>query len=153
MRIREQGSVIKVLRVEPPTQQPGRGRRRELLLGAFRDDEPIPPALLDTLTRDERKALARWVTAYRESRARSDARTTLSTAPAQLESLVSALETAADTLSAADADQMWAQLQAIARTLRRAGHPRPRTARRPPAPMPGQRDFFRDVDEFGQLAV
>ncbi|CAM2163508.1 conserved hypothetical protein [Burkholderia cepacia] len=153
MRIREQGSVIKVLRVEPATPPPGRGRRREHVLGTFRADEPIPSALLDILSRDERKALARWMTAYRESRARSDARTTLSAAPAQLESLVSALETAADTLSAADADQMWAQLQAVARTLRRAGHPRPRAARRPPAPMPGQQDFFGDVDEFEQLAV
>ncbi|WP_423383669.1 hypothetical protein [Burkholderia sp. LMG 32019] len=152
MRIREQGRVIKVLRVEPATQPPGRGRRRELVLGAFRADEPIPQSLLDTLTRDESKALAHWMTAYRESRARSDARTTLSAAPAQLDSLVSALEVAADSLSATDADQMWAQLQAIARTLKRAGHPRPRAARRPPAPLPGQQDFFDECDDFEQPA-
>ncbi|CAN0643751.1 hypothetical protein BCEP27_30136 [Burkholderia cepacia] len=38
-----------------------------------------------------------------------------------LDSLVSELEVAADTLSAADANQMWAQVQAIARMLKRAG--------------------------------
>ncbi|MBR8186547.1 hypothetical protein C6Q14_27275 [Burkholderia ambifaria] len=151
MLIREQGSLIKVLRVEPPKQPPSRGRRREHVLGTFRADEPIPPALLDALTRDERKALARWLAVYRESQARTDARPVLAAAPAQLESLVSALEVAADTLSAADADQLWAQLQAIARTLKRAGHPRPRAARRTPAPLPGQQDFFGERDEFEQL--
>ncbi|WP_233635009.1 hypothetical protein [Burkholderia cenocepacia] len=42
----------------------------------------------------------------------------LASAPAQLESLVSALEVAADTMSADEADRVWAQLQAIARTLK-----------------------------------
>ncbi|HGF4019664.1 TPA: hypothetical protein ACF6X2_007949, partial [Burkholderia cenocepacia] len=104
------------------------------------------------LSRDERKALARWLEVYREGQRRTDARTTLAAAPAHLESLVGALELAADTLSAAEADHLWAQLQAIARTLRRAGHPRPRAARRPPAPIPGQQDFFDDLDELEQLA-
>ncbi|RXV64196.1 hypothetical protein D1006_41130 [Burkholderia stabilis] len=152
MLIREQGRLIKVLRVEPPTQPPTRGRRREHVLGTFRADGPIPAALLDGLSRDERKALAGWLAVYRESQRRTDARTTLATAPTHLESLVSALEVAADTLSAAEADQMWVQLQAIARTLKRAGHPRPRAARRPPAPLPGQQDFFDECDEFEQLA-
>ncbi|QTO23337.1 hypothetical protein [Burkholderia seminalis] len=152
MLIREQGRLIKVLRVEPPKAPPSRGRRREHVLGTFRSDEPIPPHLLDALTRDERKALARWLAVYRESQARVDARTTLAVAPALLESLVSALEVAADTLSAAEADHLWAQLQAIARTLKRAGHPRPRAARRPPAPPPGQQDFFGECDELVQLA-
>ncbi|KML57066.1 hypothetical protein VL15_15235 [Burkholderia cepacia] len=152
MLIREQGNLIKVLRVEPPKQPPTRGRRREHVLGTFRADEPIPPALLDALTRDERKALARWLAVYRESQARTHARPVLAAAPVQLESLVSALEAAADTLSAADADQMWVQLQAIARTLRRAGHPRPRAARRPPAALPGQQDIFGDLNELEQPA-
>ena len=152
MLIREQGRLIKVLRVEPPTPPRTRGRRREHVLGTFRADGPIPAQLLDALSRDERKALARWLAVYRESLRRADARTTLATAPTHLESLVSALEVAADTLSAVDADQMWVQLQAIARTLKRAGHPRPRAARRPPAPLPGQQDFFDECDEFEQLA-
>ncbi|MDR6504212.1 hypothetical protein J2785_007409 [Burkholderia ambifaria] len=129
MLIREQGRLIKVLRVEPPKQPPTRGRRREHVLGTFRADEPIPPALLDALTRDERRALARWLAVYRESQARTDARPVL-----------------------ADADQLWAQLHAIARTLKRAGHLRPRAARRPPAPLPGQQDFFDERDELEQLA-
>ncbi|KVN20748.1 MULTISPECIES: hypothetical protein [unclassified Burkholderia] len=122
------------------------------MLGTFRADEPIPPALLDELTRDERKALARWLAVYRESQARTQARPVLAGAPAQLESLVRALEVATDTLSAADADQLWAQLQAIARTLKRAGLPRPRAARRPPAPLPGKQDFFGEYDELERAA-
>ncbi|MCA8093467.1 hypothetical protein LGM65_21690 [Burkholderia anthina] len=152
MIIREQGRLIKVLRVEPPTQPPIRGRRREHVLGTFRADEPIPPELLDALSRDERKALARWLAVHQESRARADARTTLAVAPAQLESLVSTLGVAADTLSPADTDHLWTQLQAIARTLKRAGHPRPRAVRRPPAQLLGQQDFFSEYDELEQLA-
>ncbi|MBK1902225.1 MULTISPECIES: hypothetical protein [Burkholderia cepacia complex] len=151
MLIRHQGNLIKVLRVEPPTQPPTRGRRREHVLSTFRADEPIPPELLDALSRDERKSLERWLAVYQEGLARTDARRVVATAPAQLESLVSALEVAADTLSAADADHLWTQLQAIARTLKRAGHPRPRAARRPPAPLPGQQDFFGEYDELEQL--
>ncbi|WP_253586638.1 MULTISPECIES: hypothetical protein [Burkholderia cepacia complex] len=122
------------------------------MLGTFRADEPIPAELLDALSRDERKALARWLAVYREGLRRTDARTTLAAAPAHLESLVSALEVAADALSPAEADHLWAQLQVIARTLKRAGHPRPRARRRPPAPLPGQQDFFGERDEFEQLA-
>ncbi|ERJ33378.1 hypothetical protein L810_4287 [Burkholderia sp. AU4i] len=152
MLIREQGRFIKVLRVEPPTQPPTRGRRREHVLGTFRADEPIPPELLGALSHDERKSLERWIAVYKESQARTDARRTLAAAPANLASLVSALEVAADTLSAADADHLWMQLQTIARTLKRAGHPRPRTERRPPAPPPGQQDFFGECGELEQLA-
>ncbi|WP_230965931.1 hypothetical protein [Burkholderia cepacia] len=108
--------------------------------------------LLDTLTRDERKALARWLAVYRESQARARAHTVLATAPDALDSLVRALEVAADSLSATDADQMWAQLQAIARMLKRAGHPRPRAARRTPAPLPGQQDFFDECEDLEQPA-
>ncbi|WP_175719012.1 hypothetical protein [Burkholderia anthina] len=151
MLIRHQGNLIKVLRVEPPTHLPTRGCRREHVLSTFRADEPKLPELLDALSRDERKSLERWLAFYQEGLARPDARRVVATAPAQLESLVSALEVAADTLSAADADHLWAQLQAIARTLKRAGHPRPRAARRPPAPLPGQQDFFGEYDELEQL--
>ncbi|WP_260430207.1 hypothetical protein [Burkholderia cenocepacia] len=122
------------------------------MLGTFRADEPISPELLAALTPDEREALAGWLAVYREGQARAEARAMLASAPAQLESLVSALEVAADTMSAAEADRVWAQLQVIARTLKRSGHSRPRAARRPPAPLPGQQDFFADSNELEQLA-
>ncbi|OXJ28754.1 hypothetical protein CFB82_32300 [Burkholderia sp. HI2714] len=108
--------------------------------------------MLAALTPDEREALADWLAVYREGQARPEARAMLASAPAQLESLVSALEVAADTMSAAEADRVWAQLQAIARTLKRSGHPRPRAVRRPPAQLPGQQDFFADSNELEQLA-
>ncbi|KVT06759.1 hypothetical protein WT24_20350 [Burkholderia sp. MSMB1078WGS] len=62
----------------------------------------------------------------------------------------SQLEVAADTLSSADADQLWEQLQAITRALKRAGHMRPRAASRPPTPLPGQRDLFGECGEIEQ---
>ncbi|PRE01618.1 MULTISPECIES: hypothetical protein [Burkholderia] len=112
----------------------------------------MPPSCLPHGLPTKREALARWLSVYREGQAPTEARATLAAAPAQLESLVSALEVAADTLSAADADHLWTQLQTIARTLKRAGHPRPRAARRPPAPLPGQPDFFDECDDLKQLA-
>ncbi|WP_333967647.1 hypothetical protein [Burkholderia orbicola] len=118
MLIREQGNLIKVLRVEPPKQPRARGRRRAHVLGTFRADEPAPHELLAVLTPDEREALASWLSVYREGQARTEVRAMLASAPAQLESLVSALEVAADTMSADEADRVWAQLQAIARTLK-----------------------------------
>lgn len=121
MLIREQGSLIKVLRVEP-SKQPPRGRWREHVLGTFRGDKSIPPELLAALTRDEHEALARWLSVYRESQTRTDICPMQAAAPVQLESLVSTLEAAADTLSTAEADHVWAQLQAIVHTLKRTGH-------------------------------
>ncbi|KVD51220.1 hypothetical protein WS61_03070 [Burkholderia sp. ABCPW 11] len=148
MLIREQGRLIKVLRVDPSKQSSARTRRREQVIGTFRANEPVPSAILDAMTRDERKALSRWLAVYRESQARTQARPVLACAAGQLETLVSALEVAADTLSSADADQLWEQLQAITRALKRAGHMRPRAAGRPPTPLPGQRNLFGECGEI-----
>ncbi|KVC50357.1 hypothetical protein [Burkholderia diffusa] len=150
MLIREQGHLIKVLRVDPSKQSSARTRRREQVIGTFHANEPVPSSILDAMTRDERKALSRWLAVYRESKARTRARPVLACAAAQLETLVSALEVAADTLSSADADQLWDQLQAITRALKRAGHMRPRAACRPPTPRPGQRDLFSECGEIEQ---
>lgn len=152
MLIRKQGRLVKLVRIEPPkgaaavaqSQPGGRGVRR--IVGSFRVDEPVPPALLQELNRDERRTLACWMGVYQEDKARARAQPVLAGAPAQLDAIVSALEVAADTLSAADADGLWAQLQAIAQMLKRAGHTRPRSPRRPPLPPPGQRDFFGGSD-------
>ncbi|WP_081896639.1 MULTISPECIES: hypothetical protein [Burkholderia] len=85
---------------------------------------------------------------YREDQARARAMPVLAGAPQQFEAIVAALEAAVDTLSVEDADHLWVQLQAIARMLKRAGHARPRAARRPTSSAPGQRDFFCEADEF-----
>lgn len=124
----------------------GRGVRS--VVGSFRIDEPLPADLLDGLTREERRALACWLVVYREDQARARAMPVLAGAAQQFEVIVAALEAAADTLSMEDADQLWVQLQAVARTLKRAGHARPRTVRRPTSSAPGQRDFFCEADEF-----
>ncbi|WP_156444467.1 hypothetical protein [Burkholderia sp. MSMB1826] len=87
MLIREQGRLIKVLRVDPSKQSSARTRRREQVIGTFRANEPVPSAILDAMTRDERKALSRWLAVYRESQARTQARPVLACAAGQLETL------------------------------------------------------------------
>ncbi|QGA41796.1 hypothetical protein GAS19_30365 (plasmid) [Burkholderia glumae] len=68
----------------------------------------------------------------------------LASAQLRLDELVSALDAAADTLTSTEADALWERLQAVKQSLRRAGHTRPATKKRPPAPA-GQRDL---VDEL-----
>ncbi|MBY8608173.1 hypothetical protein K7N18_25435 [Burkholderia arboris] len=158
MLIRKQGRVVKLVRVEPSKGpaavgqacQAGRGVRR--VVGSFRVDEPVPAALLEALSRGERRTLACWMAVYQEEQARARALPVLAGALEHFEAVIAALEVAADTLSAEDADQLWAQLQAIARTLKRAGHRRPRVVRRPASPPPGQRDFFGEPDLLEQPA-
>ncbi|RRA18740.1 hypothetical protein DF038_31640 [Burkholderia cepacia] len=89
---------------------------------------------------------------YLGERARAQALPVLAKAPVHFEAIIAALEAAADTLSVEDADQLWVQLQAIARSLKRAGHTRPRMACRPPVSPPGQRDFFGEPDQLEQVA-
>ncbi|OXJ21407.1 hypothetical protein CFB82_41430 [Burkholderia sp. HI2714] len=74
-------------------------------------------------------------------RARTKAKSALARSPRQLAELVAALDAAADTLSPIEADEIWAQLLALARALKRGGHPRPKSPRRPPPPAPGQLDL------------
>ncbi|KAB0685940.1 hypothetical protein [Burkholderia territorii] len=71
MHIREQGSLIKVLRVASPEEPSARACSREQVIGTFRADEPVPAALLDVMTRDEREALTRWLEVYQHSRWRT----------------------------------------------------------------------------------
>ncbi|WP_196217382.1 hypothetical protein [Burkholderia pseudomallei] len=159
MLIRKQGRLVKLLRVEPPrgsttvarARQGGSGRRH--VIGSFRVDEPVPSGLLAALTREERRTLACWLTVYREDQARVRALPILAEAPEQFEAIIAALEAAADALSVEEADRLWFQLKAIERTLKRAGHARPRRARRAPVAHPGQRDFFGEIEAIKSRAV
>lgn len=152
MLIRKQGRLVKLVRVEtskgPATaarsHQRSRGRRH--VVGSFRIDEPMPAGLLEALTREERRTLACWMAVYREDEARARALPVLAGVPAQFDGIITALEAAADTLSVEEADRLWTQLKAIARTLKRAGHTSPRAARRASAAPPGQRDFFGEME-------
>lgn len=152
MLIRKQGRVVKLLRVEPSKgsttgariRRGGSGRRH--VIGSFRVDEPVPSGLLAALTREERMTLACWLTAFREDQARVRALPILAGAHEQFEAIIAALEAAADALSVEEADRLWSQLKAIERTLKRAGHARPRRARRAHVAPPGQRDFFGEIE-------
>ncbi|EKS9798955.1 hypothetical protein QDD76_004948 [Burkholderia cepacia] len=142
MLIREQGRQVKLLRVQRSTET---GRNRQLLIGAFRAGDEVPRALLELLSVEEHTSLNRWLAVYHASSELARARPTLASASAQLEGIVTAIDTAADTLTPAAADQLWAQLQGVAAALRRGGHPRLRRAPTVHAPQPGQRDL---VDEL-----
>lgn len=142
MLIRQQGRVIKLLRLEAV---PGTGLTHQVPVGIFRADDGVPSQLLSQLTHKERRTLSEWLGAYQEKQARAKARPVLTRAQSQLEAIVAALDVAADTLSPADADILWNQLRALAGALRRGGHPKPVAPRRQPAPLPGQRDL---VDEL-----
>lgn len=158
MLIRKQGRLVKLVRVEPSKgaaavarmHQGSSGRRR--VIGSFRVDEPLPAGMLDALTREERKALACWMAVYRDEEARARALPVLAGAPEQFEVIIAALEAAADVLSVEEADRLWTQLKAIARTLKRAGYMRPRVARCRPAALPGQRDFFGEIEAIEKPA-
>ncbi|OUE41696.1 hypothetical protein BZY94_23785 [Burkholderia territorii] len=158
MLIRKQGRVVKLVRLEPSRGSAAVGRSREgarcvrRVVGSFRVDEPVPRMLLQVLSRAERQTLSCWMAVYREEQARARALPVLASAAQQFDMIVAALDAAADTLSVADAEHLWAQLQAISRALKRAGHARPRAARRPARPAPGQRDFFCETDELVQPA-
>ncbi|WP_323123709.1 hypothetical protein [Burkholderia alba] len=142
MLVREQGRNIKLLRLE---SVPGTRRTHQVLVGVFRADTGVPTPLLEKLTPDERLTLLRWLTTHRESRVRAKAQPGLRQAQRQLEAIVTSLDVAADTLSPAAAAGLWIQLQAIARALRRGGHPQPVTPWQPSTQPLGQRDF---VDEL-----
>ncbi|WP_323123741.1 hypothetical protein [Burkholderia alba] len=142
MLIRKQGRNIKLLRIEYVA---GTLRAHHVVVGIFRADTGVPTPLLEELTLDERLTLLRWVTAHRENLVRVKAQLVLRQARRQLVTLIAALDVAADTLSPADADGIWIQLQAVAQALRRGGHLGTSHATVAPAPPPDQQDL---VDEF-----
>uniref|UniRef100_UPI003BEF368D hypothetical protein n=1 Tax=Burkholderia arboris TaxID=488730 RepID=UPI003BEF368D len=145
MLIREQGRLVKVLRLK---YSDATKRNRHVVIGAFRVDEGVPPELIELLARSERRELLQWLAAYRDSQAMARTRTVLADASMRLDELAAALEAAAGLLEPAEADALWCKLQAIARSLHRGGHPRPKRPRRSTAqraPVPGQMDL---VDEL-----
>ncbi|UVS88286.1 hypothetical protein EFP18_29850 (plasmid) [Burkholderia glumae] len=151
MLIRESGSRVTLLRAasnraQTPAAPAKRGRpRKHTVIGAFRATDGVPDEILSSLGAAERKALERWMAAFRESQARAAAAPVLASARLRLDELVSALDAAADTLTSTEADALWERLQAVKQSLRRAGHARPATKKRPPPAPIGQRDL---VDEL-----
>ncbi|MGS1076528.1 hypothetical protein [Burkholderia glumae] len=151
MLIRESGSRVTLLRAasnraQTPAAPAKRGRpRKHTVIGAFRATDGVPEEILRSLGAAERKALKRWMAAFQESQARAAAAPVLASARLRLDELVSALDAAADTLTSTEADALWEGLQAVKQSLRRAGHARPATKKRPPLAPIGQRDL---VDEL-----
>ncbi|WP_175672705.1 hypothetical protein [Burkholderia ambifaria] len=65
MLIREQGSMVKLLRVERLGVSQ---RASSTFIGEFKASEGIPPSLIILLTSDEISSLERWLSAYQVSR-------------------------------------------------------------------------------------
>ncbi len=65
MLIREQGSMVKLLRVK---RLAGTQRTSSVFIGEFKASEGIPPSLVILLTSDEISSLERWLSAYWASR-------------------------------------------------------------------------------------
>ena len=144
--IREQGRKIKVIRRAKAADT---GRFRHRVVGTFVASDPVPASLLELLDKSERRTLDSWLGAYRNAAEIEQAHVALTNASAQLASIVDALAIAADTLAPTEADRVWEQIHAIARTLRRAGHARPQRTRSNSIPLPGQRDLVDELEMEG----
>jgi hypothetical protein len=138
MLIREQGRSIKLLRT---ARSADTRRYHHVVIGTFGMENGVPAGLLEQLDRSERRELARWLSAWRDSQAVAHSRAILADAPTRLDELVAALDVAAELLAPVEADLLWHKLQAIAQELRHGAHPRPRRAPSPLASLPGQLDL------------
>lgn len=143
MQIREQGRSIKLLRVE---HNNATRRDRQVVIGSFRIDGDVPAELLEQLSGSERRELAQWLSAWRDNQEMERSRAALAGASVHLDELVAALDVAAGLLTPAEADLLWRKVQAIARGLRRGGHPRPKRTVSSAVPFPGQLDLIDELD-------
>lgn len=146
MQIREQGRSVKLQRVE---HNNATRRDRQIVVGTFRVGGDVPAELLEQLSGSERRELAQWLSAWRDNQAMVRSRAVLADASVHLDELVAALEVAAGHLSPGEADLLWHKVQAVARGLRRGGHPRPKRAAPRPTPLPGQLDLTDELDTDG----
>ncbi|MBB6592710.1 hypothetical protein LBW62_07955 [Ralstonia solanacearum] len=136
MLIREQGNVVKLIRVVRG-QENLRGRQE--IIDSFRPEIGPTTALLALLLDDERGSLERWLNARNQQQHRQ----TLGDALPRLVDLAAAIDAAAELLTPADARAIWHELEGVARALKRVGYPRP--SRRPAktsAVMPEQGDLL-----------
>ncbi|WP_175762281.1 hypothetical protein [Burkholderia anthina] len=138
MLIREQGRIIKVLRLE---LNPRTRRKRQIVVGSFQAGTCPPATLLEQLSAAELKELNTWLTAQRQLREYGQMRDVAQRALLPLSEIAHAFDIAAETLSPDQADAIWDEISAIARALKRAGHRRPRPAARSFS-APGQIDFI-----------
>ncbi|WP_345817671.1 hypothetical protein AAGS40_30165 (plasmid) [Paraburkholderia sp. PREW-6R] len=139
MLIREQGHSVKLIRAE---RNPDSPRTRQKLIGTFRRDDGPSRALLAQLSGDEQAALKRWLSVRHDRQEHAQHRHTIDAAHSRLAELVVAINSAAELLTPAQADAIWNELVAVTRALNRAGYPKPKRERKPPATPPGQRDLL-----------
>ncbi|WP_420213445.1 hypothetical protein ACN8ZM_40240 (plasmid) [Burkholderia aenigmatica] len=144
MLIREHGQTVKLLRLEV---RPGTNRKRQVVIGTFRSSAAPPGALLAELSSVELKALNKWLDAQQQLNEYAAMREVTHSAPNALGELARALEVAAETLSADQADAIWTEIGAIARALKRADHQRPRRSRVAHS-VPGQLDLVELLSEL-----
>jgi hypothetical protein len=139
MLIREQGSLVKLMRSE---RDPVSRRPRHSVIGTFRQADGPAKTLLALLDDDERAALTRWLSVQHDRLEQAQHRLVLDTAHRRLAELVTAIDAAAEHLSPDDATAIWHNLNEIARAMNRAGLPKPTRQRKAPDPGAGQGDLL-----------
>lgn len=114
----------------------------------------MPSAGLEELTDAERQELAAWFDARQSAKAERMNQYRASTAGHTLADLADAIR-AAGTLTDDQAAAAWRGLAAVAKALRKAGHPKPKPKRERPAPvaLPGQADLLADAAEPAPAVV
>lgn len=145
MQFREQGKKIQCIR---STYDPASKRSHQKVVAAFdRWADKLPSVGLEELTDAERQELAAWFDARQSAKAERMNQYRASTAGQTLADLADAIRAVGGTLTDDQAAAAWRGLAAVAKALRKAGHPKPKRERPAPVVLPGQADLLADAAE------
>lgn len=124
MQIREQGPSVQCIRsVYDSTLK----RNRQKTVAKFsRYTTTMPATGLDELTEPERQELSKWLDAKREQSERATRTYSARSAAHSLSDATAALIAGEVTLSDEKAAELWKAIGAMAKALRKAGHPKPK---------------------------
>ncbi len=137
MQFREQGKKIQCIR---STYDPATKRSHQAVIASFdRWADKLPSDELEGLTDAERQELAGWFASHRAQKIGRLNAYKARTGGETLTDLADAIRSAG-TLTDEQAAALWCGLDAVAKALKKAGHPRPKRSDSAPAPEvhPGQ---------------
>ena len=144
MQFREQGKKIQCIR---STYDPASKRSHQKVVASFdRWADKLPSVGLEELTDTERQELAAWFDARQSAKADRMNQYRASIGGQTLADLADAIR-AGGTLTDDQAAAVWRGLAAVAKALRKAGHPKPKRERPAPVALPGQADLLADAAE------
>lgn len=125
MQFREQGRKVQCIR---STYDPATKRSHQKVIASIDRYVSVAPGdVLELLDAQEQSDLAAWLKARQERQDASHRATALRLAGYSLDSLAAAVRVAdAGTINDDQAAKIWHGLAAVAKALRKAGHPKPR---------------------------